>query len=342
MVIVTPPRTSLTTALTSHTISSMRRRQVHSLLPQNCVLVGDCRALLKSLPEGSIASCITDPPYNYEFIGHKWDTTEIERRLNRIKDSNTLVKNIPYGSGLAGGVRNPRWYERNRQNILEYQEWCFEWGREVFRVCKPGALVAAFNSTRTMAHVQVALERAGFYARDCIVYRRPSGIPKGLNVAGKLKKRGVPNAERWEGWHSCLRNEWEAIIVVQKPLENNYIETLEKYDVGMFHTTRPNGGFQSNVLEGLSRAESEQFNVHCTVKPLPLMLKLVDMMVPRSNANVVLDPFAGSGTTLVAAKELGLPYIGIEISPEYAKIAGRRLGLSLRGDLFSSETQETH
>lgn len=46
-----------------------------------------------------------------------------------------------------------------------------------------------------MAHVQVALERAAFYARDCIVYRRSSGIPKGFNVQAKLEKLGEPDTE---------------------------------------------------------------------------------------------------------------------------------------------------
>lgn len=305
----------------------MRLPTPHDLRPQDRLLVGDCRELLAKLPAASIAACITDPPYNYEFIGHKWDHAEIERRLDRVKSSNTLVKNIPYGSGLAGGVRNARWYEKNRTNILDYQEWCHSWGKEVFRVCKPGAIVATFNSSRTMAHVQVALERAGFYARDCIVYRRSSGIPKGLNVAAKLEKLGDNNPEKWEGWHSCLRSEWEAIVVVQKPLENNYIETLQKYDVGLFHAGNEDGSFQSNILEGLPRGEAEDFNVHCTVKPLPLMLKLVGMMVPRSASNIVLDPFAGSGTTLLAAKQLGLTYLGIEINPAYAAIARQRLGI---------------
>lgn len=293
---------------------------------KSSLLVGDCRELLSAVPEASIAACITDPPYNYEFIGHKWDQAEIERRLDRVKSSNTLVKNIPYGSGLAGGVRNARWYEKNRKNILEYQEWCYSWGKEVFRVCKPGAMVAAFNSARTMAHLQVALERAGFYARDCIVYRRSSGIPKGLNVSAKLEKLGNSDPERWQGWHSCLRNEWEAIVVVQKPLDNNYIETLEKYHVGLFHATNDDGSFQSNILEGVPRGEMEDFNVHCTVKPLPLMLRLVGMLVPKSPNNIVLDPFAGSGTTLVAAKQLGLVYLGMEINPAYAEIARQRLG----------------
>nr|WP_295456989.1 site-specific DNA-methyltransferase [uncultured Thiodictyon sp.] len=305
---------------------------------RDSLLVGDCRELLKTLPESSIAACITDPPYNYEFIGHKWDHAEIQRRLDRIRSSNTLVKNIPYGSGLAGGVRNARWYAKNRKNILDYQEWCYSWGAEVFRVCKPGAIVAVFNSSRTMAHVQVALERAGFYARDCIVYRRSSGIPKGLNVAAKLEKLGDPNAEIWEGWHSCLRSEWEAIVVVQKPLENNYIETLQKYDVGLFHAANEDGSFQSNILEGLPRETAENYNIHCTVKPLTLMIKLVEMMVPRSPGNVVLDPFAGSGTTLVAAKQLGLAYLGIEINCEYAAIARQRLGLEQMGTTGRQET----
>lgn len=308
-------------------MSSMQPLNTQNLRPEDSLLVGDCRDLLKTLPADSIAACITDPPYNYEFIGHKWNHAEIERRLDRVKTSNTLVKNIPYGSGLAGGVRNARWYEKNRKNILDYQEWCHSWGKEVFRVCKPGAIVATFNSSRTMAHVQVALERAGFYARDCIVYRRSSGIPKGLNVAAKLEKLGAPSPEKWEGWHSCLRSEWEAIVVVQKPLENNYIETLQKYDVGLFHASNQDGSFQSNILEGLPRSETEDFNIHCTVKPLPLMIKLVGMMVPRSINNVVLDPFAGSGTTLIAAKQLGLAYLGIEINPEYAAIAKQRLGI---------------
>lgn len=43
------------------------------------------------------------------------------------------------------------------------------------------------------------------------------------------------------------------------------------------------------------------------------------------NKGVVIDPYAGSGTTLVAAKLLGLDYFGIEISPEYVKMAEERL-----------------
>lgn len=292
---------------------------------KNKVLSGDCRKILKDLPKNSVSACITDPPYNYEFIGHKWDDSEIQRRKDRVKESKTLVKNIPYGSGLAGGVRNERWYKKNRDNILEYEEWCLEWVTELFRVCKPGASVLVFNSTRTIAHVQVVLEKAGFYARDIIVYRRSSGIPKGINMEKNLEQKGYANPESWEGWHSCLRSEWEAICVVQKPLVNNYTQTLLEYGTGLFYAKQEDGGFQSNILENIKRDKTADYNVHCTVKPLELMRKLVDIFVPRVVGSIVIDPFAGSGTTLVAAKQAGIDYIGIEVEPSYVEIIEKRL-----------------
>ena len=140
---------------------------------KNVILSGDCIKEMKNIPECSISGCVTDPPYNYEFIGKDWNSEEIKRRTSRIKgNSSTLVKNIPYGSGLAGGVRNKRWYQRNRQNILEYQQWCESWGNELFRILKPGAYALIFNSTRTIAQVQVAMENVGFYARDMLVWKR--------------------------------------------------------------------------------------------------------------------------------------------------------------------------
>ncbi|KJH70669.1 DNA-methyltransferase [Aliterella atlantica] len=309
--------------------------------PLNEILIGDCREVMKTLPENYISACITDPPYNYEFIGHKWDNSEIQRRIEKVsgKGNKTLVKNIPYGSGLAGGVRNKKWYQRNRHNILDYEKWCFEWGEQLFRICKPGATVLVFNSTRTVAHVQVSLENAGFYARDMLVYKRSSGIPKGVNIKQQLEKKGYEQPEKWDGWHSCLRNEWEAICVLQKPLSNNYLETLLEYGTGLFYAKEQFGGFQSNILEGIQRDKTEDFNVHCTVKPISLMRKLVEIFVPRLENSILIDPFTGSGTTLLAAKELGINYVGVEIVPDYLEIINKRLdGISgLQGMLPLSE-----
>ena len=291
----------------------------------DCIRVGDCRSLLREYPDDFFSVCITDPPYNYEFIGPEWDETEIERRLARVQESKTLVKNIPYGSGLAGGVRNKRWYERNRENINNYREWCASWADEVYRTLRVGAYILVFNSTRTVAHVQVALENAGFYARDILVYRRQSGIPRGFNAAAKLKKQGDEDWELWKGWHSCLRNEWEAICLLQKPLVDNYMKTIRMSDVGLLHAEINDSGFLSNIIETYQRAKSADVGGHCTVKPLDLMEFLVRLTVPDHGDHVVLDPFAGTGTTCCAAKRLGHHYVGIEISEKYAQVARERL-----------------
>jgi site-specific DNA-methyltransferase (adenine-specific) len=303
----------------------------------NSILNGDCIDLLYQIDEGSIACCITDPPYNYEFVGRSWDDDEISRRRDRVKDENssTLVKNLPYGSGLAGGVRNRNWYQRNRENDLEYIKWCEEWSKGLFRVCKDGAPVAVFNSSRSIAHVQIALESAGFYTRDILVYRRNAGIPKGLNLEAKLRKMGSDQAENWKGWHSAFRNEWEAILLVQKPLINNYWETLQHTGVGVFKTINPDGTFQSNIIDKFTNRNKEDKFEHCTVKPLDLIIKLIDMLVPPSKDHIILDPFAGSGTTLVAAKTLGYKYIGFEIEGKYIEMIKKRLdSVGIQNKLF--------
>jgi DNA modification methylase len=62
---------------------------------------------------------------------------------------------------------------------------------------------------------------------------------------------------------------------------------------------------------------------HPTQKPLSITEKIIK--VHCQNEGVVLDPFAGSGTTLVAAQKLGRKWIGIELNPEYIEIANKRL-----------------
>ena len=73
-----------------------------------------------------------------------------------------------------------------------------------------------------------------------------------------------------------------------------------------------------------SKKDRGEGNNHPTVKPTELMKWLVKLVTPEGG--VVLDPFAGSGTTLVACKELGRGCIGIEREPEYVEIIKRRLG----------------
>ena len=74
-------------------------------------------------------------------------------------------------------------------------------------------------------------------------------------------------------------------------------------------------------------------NYHPTVKPIKLMEYLVRLVTPKEG--IVLEPFAGSGTTLIACKQQGFNYIGIEKEQEYCDIAEARLkGVKIQGELF--------
>src|SRR5690606_8143427 len=68
----------------------------------------------------------------------------------------------------------------------------------------------------------------------------------------------------------------------------------------------------------------ERNNVHPTVKPTDLMAWLVRLVTP--SGGTVLDPFAGSGSTLVAAKREGFGFIGVEREAEYVEIIEARTG----------------
>lgn len=64
--------------------------------------------------------------------------------------------------------------------------------------------------------------------------------------------------------------------------------------------------------------------------PAPFPVALIERIISSTNANLILDPFMGSGTTAIAAKKLGRSFVGIEISPEYIDLAKRRMDDSLR------------
>ena len=83
------------------------------------------------------------------------------------------------------------------------------------------------------------------------------------------------------------------------------------------------GGPKINQWTGELETTQRMKNHHPTVKPVHLMAWLVRLV--SKEGDTVLDPFAGSGTTGVACRKLGRNFIGIEISPEYFKIAEKRI-----------------
>lgn len=81
-------------------------------------------------------------------------------------------------------------------------------------------------------------------------------------------------------------------------------------------------GDDGGTYQGLSNSCNPSTNHHPTVKPLALMQWLISLTT--FDGALILDPFAGSGSTLVAAERLGRRWIGVDISPEYCEIARKR------------------
>lgn len=78
---------------------------------------------------------------------------------------------------------------------------------------------------------------------------------------------------------------------------------------------------KANALGDVWKISQEKNNPH----PAPFPIELALRCIKATNAKVVLDPFLGSGTTAIAAKELNRNWIGIDISDEYCKLAEQRI-----------------
>lgn len=145
-----------------------------------------------------------------------------------------------------------------------------------------------------------------------------NSIAKGsqYNTYGKMYERKVTN-EASEG--SAARFFYCA--KASKKERNMGCEELEKKAGGSNAK-----GYTQDVAKGIDR-NAPVSNFHPTVKPIALMEYLVKL-VSREGATV-LDPFAGSGTTGIACKNLNRQFIGIEKEADYVKIANARMANSL-------------
>jgi len=307
------------------------------------VLVGDCLHVMPGLEPASIDAIVTDPPYGLEFMGKEWDRLRVEARwcpycegAGRVpfpepQDCPACTEGLRdepggyrergrmnKGQGLGGYTERPNWY----QGGLELQLWHYEWACEAYRVAKPGAHLVAFGGTRTFHRLACALEDAGWEIRDCLMWLYGTGFPKS---------------------DAALKPAWEPIILVRKPLEGTVAENVLEHGTGGLNidATRTDvGRWPANLVldeataamidvsrffytAKAARSERGDGNTHPTVKPFDLMRWLVRLVTP--SGGLVLDPFAGSGTTLLAARAEGCRSIGIERKAQYVSILQSRL-----------------
>ena len=180
------------------------------------VLVGDCVERLKGLPDCSVDSVVTDPPYGLEFMGKQWDSFKTGRSEKYASGGglNTFRSVTPEGgtnrdigptytkrpakrcslcgkqawSGSPCVCETPQWTIDNSPS-LTFQAWFTEVAAELYRVLKPGGHLLAFGGTRMYHRMVCAIEDAGFEIRDSIHWTYGSGFPKSLNVGKAIDKQ---------------------------------------------------------------------------------------------------------------------------------------------------------
>ena len=159
---------------------------------------GDCLDVLATLPDASVDSVVTDPPYGLEFMGKEWDAPWKASGVGRgVRVATERADEMtPTGGGhtTSAGPYLAARVDSVRVAGLPFQQWCELWARECLRVLKPGGLIVAFGGTRTFHRLACAIEDAGFEIRDSIAWLYGSGFPKSLDVSKAIDK--AAGAER--------------------------------------------------------------------------------------------------------------------------------------------------
>ena len=220
----------------------------------NMVRHEDCLDTLKQIPDNSIDSIVTDPPYG---LGKEPDALEMLR--DWLEYGHQDVK----GKGFMG----QEW----DAFVPQPQIW-----KECLRVLKPGGYLLSFAGTRTCDLVVLGLRIAGFEIRDQIAWTYGSGFPKSLDVSKALDKMAgaerevigigfsgamlngngqdarpwhenknengqieynitapaTDAAKQWQGWGTALKPAFEPIVVARKPLSGTVAENVLQWGTG--------------------------------------------------------------------------------------------------------------
>jgi site-specific DNA-methyltransferase (adenine-specific) len=219
------------------------------------------------------------------------------------------------------------WSEADREIPKQYYDWCSRWAGEWLRVLKPGASVFIFAGRRFSHRCIAALEDAGFSFKDMFAWMRQRAPHRAQRVSVVYERRGDgQNAAKWEGWRvGNLRPTFEPVLWFTKPYKigTTIADNVLIHGVGAFNETaflRYESSPDNVLTRGFMPGEPGQ---HPTQKPIKLMQTLIELATQQGQ--IVLDPFCGSGSTLVAAKLTGRHFIGFEANPQYAEVAKARL-----------------
>lgn len=301
------------------------------------IICGDSIELIKLIDNEYVHAIISDIPYGicYEDwdILHNNSNSALGGTSNAQLEMGSLFKRR--GKPLNG------WSESDKKIPLEYQEWCSKWASEWLRVLKSGGSCFIFAGRRYAHRCIVALEDAGFTFKDMLAWEKNFAAAKAQRLSSIYERRNDDeNEQKWKGWRVAnLRPIFEPILWFQKPYKiggtiadnviNNEVGAWNEEAIKKYNLNYRNNNFYDNIIK--VETSKSDFGSHVNQKPLKLIEFLISL-VTKENA-IILDPFCGSGTTCIAAKNINRHYIGIEIDSYNVEISNKRLLESMQLDL---------
>jgi len=246
---------------------------------------------------------VTDPPYGL----HEY-TDEQQAKLRAGKGG---VWRIP--PSFDGHTRSPlpRFTTLTTAQLEELDRFFCEWARALLPVLVPGANVVVASNPLLSYIVAASLARAG-------LERRGELIRLVMTMRGGDRPKDAH--EEFSGVSVMPRSMWEPWLIFRKPLSGRVQDNLRRWKTGGFR--RPSGDrpFGDVIKSAPTHKRERALAPHPSLKPQAFMREVVRAVLPLGEG-VVLDPFAGSGSTLAAAEAVGYRSIGIERDVRYFTLA---------------------
>lgn len=263
----------------------------------------DCFQWMRLREPQSIHAVVTDPPYG--FIEYQ------EPQLQKRSSGRGGVWRIP--PALDGYKRSPlpRFTVQSRQELALMTEFFKEWARLAYQVLVPGGHVFIATNPLLAARLYWAIQSAGFEQRGefarLVTTLRGGDRPKGAEA--EFQDVTVMPKSYFEPWG-----------IFRKPCEGRVADNLRKWRTGGLRRLNTGKPFGDVFAYPPASPEERRMAPHPSLKPQALLRHLVRASLPLGDG-VVLDTFAGSGSTLAASAAVGYKAIGLESNTDYVRIA---------------------
>ena len=271
------------------------------------LVLEDSFTWLDAQPVNSFHAVVTDPPYGLV------EYSEDEQR--KLRAGRGGVWRIP--PSFDGAKRNPlpRFTVLKPTDLDALGQFFFSFGRRLLRVLVPGANVVVASNPLLSHVVSGALARSGLERRGeiarLVMTMRGGDRPKAAHI--EFADVSVMPRSMWEPW-----------LVFRKPIDGRVQDNLRNWGTGGFRRISKDRPFGDVIESAPTRAAERSIAPHPSLKPQAFLRKLVRGVLPLGTG-ILLDPFAGSGSTLAAAEAVGYQSVGIEKDPHYFELATRAL-----------------